>query len=128
MLEIPKLLAQDQRSNIVKHMLLGDNRDSIAEALHLSSGTVFNVWSAFKRDVNKIGLDEAVKVYNVEEVVENLRKLSLTLRDSHVTVEQSLTGSRILRLLETLRIDQKDLESFLHAFYKQARASARNRG
>ena len=87
-------------------MFSGHSRDSIARNVRASGGTVSHVWCDFKNDACKKGIKEAAKAYNLEEMVDDLRRLSVDLYKAHMTVGQSLSGARILTRLKTLNIGE----------------------
>ena len=69
MFKIPKRISTHQRSEIVKSMFSGCSRDSIARDVHVSGGTASHVLRDFKNDAYTTGIQEAEKMYNLEEMV-----------------------------------------------------------
>jgi len=118
--EIPRQLYNTLRSNIVKAMLLGDPRDSVAKNQHTSAGSVSKVWKEFEGNVTKVGIENAAKQYDVETTAEGLRTLGKELSKPRLTVDKSLAGTRILTLLDSLGVDRGRAESFLKAFFNHS--------
>lgn len=110
---MPPRISSAQQARIVDMYLRGYPETKIGRVVHTSQPTVCNVMKEFSVAVEKTSLEDAAELYNVKDVVKELRGLSLELRKLKTTPNECLEGVRLLDQMNKLDIDAKELASYV---------------
>src|SRR4026209_1868814 len=92
------------KSIVIRQYLQGKARDDIARDCVLGAGTVSNIVSEWK--------------VNLEQyIVNDLRELALNLRRSSMSPVQCSRGFMMVYLLERFGVNEDNFENFISSFY-----------
>jgi len=99
-------LPDHRKSLVIRQWLAGVQRDKIAGDDGISAGAVTNVVNEWRR-----GLGEGV--------IDDLRELGVTLRNSGITPAQCALGHRTAMLISKLGVKEEELDSFILDLYNR---------
>jgi len=110
---MPVRLSLQRRRRILQLYFNGFPQTSIADKVGVGQATVSGEVSRFKRLARNSSLEEASRLYGVEDVIEELRSLSVELRKLNLTPKECLDFAKTLERLRQLGGDFSDLEDLL---------------
>jgi hypothetical protein len=89
----------------VQQWLQGKARDQIARDSGLSTGTVTNIITEWRRNLGY-------------PIAEDLRELAVTLRRLRMDPSSCALGARVASMMKTLGLDEEELHQFMSVVYK----------
>jgi hypothetical protein len=101
-------ISNSTRSVVIKQYLQSKSRDDIARDCGLGAGTVSNIISGWKADLDQY-------------IVEDLREIGVKLKKSAINPAQCVRGSKIVSMLERLGVDEDNFENFISSIYLQCK-------
>lgn len=110
---MPARISFQKQKRILHLYFSGLSQKIIAKKLGVVQATVSNEVSMFKSLVKDSSLKEASKLYNLENVVEELRALSVELHKLNLSPKECLDFAKTFEKLKRLGGDTSDLEGLL---------------
>lgn len=110
---MPARISPQRRKRILQLYFSGLTQNSIAGKLGVGQATVSDEVERFKRLAKASSLEEASKMYGVEDVVEELRSLSIELYKLNLTPKECIDFAKTLGELRRLGGSPSDLETLL---------------
>ena len=124
--EMPRRrVAKELEAQAIRLRLHGYTRDEISEKLGISAGTVSKILKNFESLANREGIEMAAGEYGVEDDVAFLIDLAIQLRKHNLTPAEAKAGARLLKRLQSLGIDEKDLETYTNRLYLESKKTGR---
>lgn len=116
MIAMPVRLSPQRRRRILQLYFNGLPQKSIAGRVGVGQATVSDEVSRFKQLAGNSSLEEASRLYGVQEVVEELRSLSMELNKLSLTPKECLEYAKTLDRLRQLGGDPSNLEDLLRLY------------
>jgi len=101
---LPARISQEKESAIISLYLQGVNEAETAEKEHVSQSTVSAVISRYKRNPSRSSDDEALASKPLRHQIDELRSLSVDLKNAGITVEEAKKGFKMIDELTKLGI------------------------
>ena len=108
-----KRIQPSKAQMIVNRWFDGKSRDRIAKSVRVSGSTVSAYVGEFVEKAKETSLTDCAAEYDVEEVINNLRGLSVELDKTRGSVKEALDGARLRARCSKLGVSMERLEEFV---------------
>lgn len=101
-------IGQNIKTAVIQSWLKGKSRDEIAREHGLSTGTVSNIINGWRNDLG-------------HAVVDDFRELAVALNKLHIDPSQAALGARVVMLMKSLGVDERDFQDFMSNSYQHSK-------
>ena len=102
------------KREMVRRRFLGYTRDEAAKG-HGAAGIATKAMEEFKALAASDGLAAASSEYDIEDLIEDLLRLTKELRDSGNSIEEAGLGLEVVNMLDELGVPKHQQRDFLKA-------------
>jgi len=110
---MPQRISLQSRKRLIKMYFEGQPQTSIADRIGVSQSTVSNEVKRFIGVARSSSLEEALRMYDVAELVEELRALSVELARIGRSPRECLEAAKAMESIKEAGLDASDIPAFL---------------
>ncbi len=115
-----KGLRDDQIRDIFRLLFGGYSISETAGLVDVSAPTVRNYLNRLVSEAERGGLLSTARSYGVEGKVKDLMSVSKELNESGLEPEECVAGSRVVKILRDLGVNETKFVDFVHSAYTEA--------
>ena len=91
----------------------GYSNKEVAKKIGKGTGNVSNIYNEFIKECEKIGIEDAVEKYGLEDTLDNLHDTSVALKDAKVDVDRAKAGAELIKKLSGIGVELDEVDDFV---------------